>query len=60
MQKLQTVQAETPGLQAYMVTLTVKDGPDLSERFQHLRGSHEAHDTGTARPSQGPRKESSF
>lgn len=39
MAKLQTVQAQTPGLQAYMVTVTVKDGPDLWERFQHLRGA---------------------
>lgn len=39
MGKLQTVQAQTPGLQAYMVTVTVKDGPDLWERFQHLRGA---------------------
>lgn len=39
MAKLQTVQAENPGLQAYMVTVTVKDGPDLFERFQHLRGA---------------------
>ena len=37
MERLQTVQAEQPGLKAYMVTLTVKDGPDLLERFQHLR-----------------------
>lgn len=39
MAKLQTVQAQTPGLRAYMVTVTVKDGPDLWERFQHLRGA---------------------
>lgn len=39
MGKLQTVQAENPGLQAYMVTVTVKDGPDLLERFEHLRGA---------------------
>jgi hypothetical protein len=39
MAKLQTVQAENPGLQAYMVTVTVKDGPDLWERFRHLRGA---------------------
>lgn len=39
MGKLNTVQAENPGLQAYMVTVTVKDGPDLLERFQHLRGA---------------------
>lgn len=39
MGKLRTVQAENPCLQAYMVTVTVKDGPDLWERFQHLRGA---------------------
>lgn len=39
MGKLNTVQAENPGLQAYMVTVTVKDGPELLERFQHLRGA---------------------
>jgi len=37
MDKLAVVLAEQPGLKAYMVTLTVVDGEDLSERFKHLR-----------------------
>lgn len=37
--RLQVLQEETPGLQAYLVTLTVKDGPDLAERFRHLKNS---------------------
>lgn len=37
--KLHTVMPQHPGLKAYMVTLTVKDGPDLLERFDHLRGA---------------------
>ena len=37
--KLQVVQAETPGLKPYLVTVTVKDGPDLGERFKNLRFS---------------------
>lgn len=37
MDKLAVVLAEHPGLTAYMVTLTVVDGPDLGERFKHLR-----------------------
>jgi hypothetical protein len=28
--------ADTPGLRAQMLTLTVRDGPDLEERFEHL------------------------
>jgi Replication protein len=36
MQKLAVIKAENPDLKAYLVTLTVKDGPDLSERFNHL------------------------
>lgn len=37
-ERLQLVLAENPRLRAFMVTLTVKDGEDLSERFMHLRG----------------------
>jgi hypothetical protein len=37
MDKLSVLLAENPGLKAYMVTLTVVDGADLSERFNHLR-----------------------
>jgi hypothetical protein len=36
MQKLAVIKAENPDLKAYLVTLTVKDGDDLGERFQHL------------------------
>lgn len=38
-QRLQVIQAEKPGLKAYLVTVTVKNGPDLAERFRHLHGS---------------------
>lgn len=37
--KLAFVLADEPGIQAYMVTLTVVDGDDLYERFRHLRNS---------------------
>jgi hypothetical protein len=37
MDRLDVVLAQNPGLRAYMVTVTVKDGPDLAERFRHLR-----------------------
>ena len=37
--KLSVVQSENTGLKAFLVTLTVKDGADLSERFCHLRGA---------------------
>ena len=36
MDRLLVIQAANPSLKAYLVTLTVKDGPDLGERFQHL------------------------
>jgi hypothetical protein len=39
MDRLRVIQAESPGLKAYLVTLTVKDGPDLLERFEHLQKS---------------------
>lgn len=32
----QVIQEEKPLLRPYLVTLTVKDGPDLAERFAHL------------------------
>lgn len=35
--RLKVVQAEQPTLKAYLVTVTVKDGADLKERFYHLR-----------------------
>jgi len=33
------IRAEKPALRPFLVTLTVKDGPDLAERFQHLKRS---------------------
>lgn len=36
MLKLAVIKAENPDLKAYLVTLTVKDGEDLEERFNHL------------------------
>ena len=36
-QRLDVVLAENPKLRAFMVTLTVKDGENLLERFTHLR-----------------------
>jgi len=37
--RLEVIRKENPGLQAYLVTLTVKDGGDLLERFNHLQES---------------------
>lgn len=42
MDKLASVLQQEPGLKAYMVTLTVVDGENLAERFQHLRRSMQA------------------
>lgn len=39
MQRLDVVLEQHQGLQAFLVTVTVKDGEDLQERFQHLRGA---------------------
>lgn len=36
LQKFEAIKAENPHLKAYLVTLTVKDGDDLEERFKHL------------------------
>ena len=33
----EVIQAEKPALKPFLVTLTVKDGDDLAERFQHLK-----------------------
>jgi hypothetical protein len=35
----EAIQLQRPGLRPYLVTLTVKDGPDLAERFKHLHKS---------------------
>lgn len=42
MERLELVLEENPLLKAYMVTLTVKNGPDLVERFGHLQKSRQA------------------
>jgi hypothetical protein len=58
MDKLAVINAENPHLKAYLVTLTVKDGPDLTERFNHLyRSVQRFHKTRT-RQSQGQFNES--
>lgn len=36
LERVDVVMAAHPGLRAYMVTLTVKDGDDLAERYEHL------------------------
>lgn len=35
----EVIRAEKPALRPFLVTLTVKDGPDLAERFEHLKRS---------------------
>lgn len=38
----EVIHAEKPALKPFLVTLTVKDGPDLLERFEHLhKAQHE-------------------
>lgn len=37
--RLQVIREGNPGLKAYLVTLTVKNGPDLRERYEHLHRS---------------------
>lgn len=37
LEKLSLVQAEQPGMKAYLVTFTVKNGESLKERYYHLR-----------------------
>lgn len=38
LERYEVVRAANGALRPFLVTLTVKDGPDLGERFQHLRG----------------------
>lgn len=40
MERTETVISGRPGLKPHLVTLTVKDGPDLHERYQHLHLSY--------------------
>lgn len=37
--RLQVIQATTPRLRAFLITMTVKNGDVLEERFNHLKGS---------------------
>lgn len=37
--RLEIIQQEKPGLKAYLVTFTVKNGEDLLERYNHIQGS---------------------
>lgn len=39
LQRYEAVIAQEPQLRPYLVTLTVKNGPDLAERLKHLRGT---------------------
>lgn len=39
LQRWEVIKAQNPALNAYLVTLTVKDGDDLKERFDHLHKS---------------------
>ena len=39
LQRWEIIQAANPKLKPYLVTFTVKDGPDLAERFKHLHKS---------------------
>lgn len=42
LERWEAIRAEKTALRPFLVTLTVKDGPDLAERFQHLnRAQHE-------------------
>jgi hypothetical protein len=34
--RFEVIKAQNPHLKPYLITLTVKDGPDLEERFKHL------------------------
>jgi hypothetical protein len=38
LERFRAVQAERPELKPYLMTFTVKNGPDLKERMDHLRG----------------------
>jgi len=42
LERLQVILADEPSLKPYLVTFTVKDGPDLLERFDHLQRSIQA------------------
>lgn len=54
------IRAKNPELRAYMVTLTVKNGPDLLERFNHLRRAVQAMSAARRRALAGSRHRSVF
>jgi len=39
LERWELIRAKSPQLRPFLVTLTVKDGPDLDERFRHLHAS---------------------
>ena len=39
LERWEVIRAEKPALSPFLVTLTVKDGPDLGERFRHLHSA---------------------
>lgn len=41
LKRWEVIRAEQPALRPFLVTLTVKDGDDLSERMAHLRSAHQ-------------------
>jgi len=43
LERLEVIHQKNPNLKAYLVTLTVKDGADLLERFNHLQDSVKAY-----------------
>lgn len=55
MERVFLVGQENPGLMPYLVTLTVKDGPDLDERFNHLHASYKTMRTEMKDASMGRR-----
>ena len=56
LEKLSLVQAEQPGIKAYLVTLTVKNGESLSERYCHLRQAMKKMTQGRRDHLSNPRK----
>lgn len=42
MERVNLIAEEQGGFMSYLVTLTVKDGPDLEERYRHLHESYRA------------------
>jgi Replication protein len=42
LERFEIIQGERPELRPFMVTFTVKNGPDLAERFKHLRDCFKA------------------